>query len=169
MDTLVSMSAPQETIGGRTFSFGVMPAETSFLISLRIVKQIGETAFRLLIAFSSQQGDVRKLTLAQVMEMFSADEASGASALKAISTILQTADPNEYLAIVKTVFAHVTAEREPGKGNASHAPLADSAMFQTVFGGRPKLVWQVLLPALRENYRDFFSDADSPSSPLPLT
>jgi hypothetical protein len=143
-----------------------MPAETSFLISLRIVKQIGETAFRLLIAFASEEGDVKGLTMGQVIAMFSADKESGASALKAISTALQQADPAEYLAIVKTVFGSVTAEKTPGAGNGGHVPL--DANFGAIFLGKPKLVWRVLLPALRENYRDFFDSAGTPSS-LPAT
>ena len=160
------MSAPQETIDGRAFSFGMMPAETSFLISLRIVKQIGETAFRLLIAFASEEGDVKNLSMGQLIAMFAADKANGATALGAISTALQTAEPAEYLAIVKTVFGSVRTERTIGGGAATFAPLDEQ--FAAVFLGKPKLVWRVLLPALRENYRDFFDSAGTPSS-LPAT
>ncbi len=159
------MGAPQETIDGRTFSFGMMPAETSFLISLRIIKQLGEAGFRLLIEFASQEANLQSLTLAQVLSMFAAKTQESEGAMQGIKTAIATMDPVEYLAIVKTIFESVAAEKTPGAGASSFARLNE--IFNTVFLGKPKLVWRVLLPALRENYRDLFAGGGSPSDPLP--
>lgn len=159
------MGAPQEQIDGRTYSFGMMPAETSFLISLRIIKQLGETGFRLLIEFASQEADAQGLTIAKLMAILVARGRDGDGVMKAIAGALATMDPNEYLAITRTIFENVTVEKTPGGGNGSHAPL--NSMFDAIFRGRPKLVWKVLLPALKENYRDFAEGLDSPSSQPP--
>lgn len=135
------MSAPQKTIKGVTFSFGTIPAEAALDVEVSIARLFGP----LLVSMASGTG---------------LDEAAQ---MRAITEGLQTlsAQPNHVAlkAELKDMIATVLRSVAAG-GNAS--------LDMTFFNGKPKLMWEVIIEAVRVNFADFFPANPSPS-PQPAT
>lgn len=135
------MSAPQKTIRGTLFSFGTIPAETALDIEVSIARLFGP----LLVMMASGTG---------------LDEAAQMRAISdAIATL--SAQPNHVALKAELKDMIATVLRFVGAGGN---PSIDVSFFN----GKPKLMWEVIIEAVRVNFADFFPASPSPS-PLPGT
>lgn len=122
-----------ETIGGRVFSFGTLPASEALAVQVSVGRVIGEPLFKALTG-----ADMKTLDKEKMFEL-------GAAAVGLMAARMDAAD---LLKTMQTVFAYVTCDgkRINLDGDADHAG----------FTGRPKEMWQVFLRALQVNFADFF-------------
>jgi hypothetical protein len=84
--------AEQQTIGGRTFSFGVIPATVATKIAVSIARVIGEPLFK---AFTARDTDTTDA------------ETAGIAAMGMIAARLE---PEEAVRLMQTVFQYVTCD-----------------------------------------------------------
>ena len=117
-------------IGGRTFSFGVIPAVDAVKVEIAIARVIGEPLFK---AFM----DAKKTGSTE-------QEAEQAGAT-AIGLLLSRMNADELLETMETVFKYVTCDGRRVDINAT-------------FTGRNKELWQVFIAALRFNFSDFLPE-----------
>lgn len=117
-------------IGGRTFSFGVIPAIEAVKVEIAIARVIGEPLFK---AFM----DAKKTGSTE-------QEAEQAGAT-AIGLLLSKMNADELLETMETVFKYVTCDGRRVDINAT-------------FTGRNKELWQVFIAALRFNFSDFLPE-----------
>lgn len=118
-------------IGGRTFSFGIIPAMEAVKVEVAVARVIGEPLFK---AFM----DAKKTGSAEA----DAEQAGAA----AIGLLLSKMDADELLATMKTVMDYVSCDGLRVDINAT-------------FTGRNKELWQVFVAALRFNFSDFLPDS----------
>jgi hypothetical protein len=154
------MNAPQIEIVGesgksKVFSIGKLPPRASFNVRLRIVRMVGEPVFRLLAS-----GD-----LAGVVGKPAADAETGAVSAKGafdalmgdpdaigkvVGILSDRLDPSEVDAITDVLFSACRCDGGQMSG----------AAFDAAFSGLPPgAIEKVLVAALKENYRNFFSAA----------
>lgn len=118
-------------IGGRTFSFGTIPAMEAVKVEVAVARVIGEPLFK---AFM----DAKKTGSTEA----DAEQAGAA----AIGLLLSKMDADELLATMKTVMDYVTCD---GK----------RVDINSTFTGRNKELWQVFIAALRFNFSDFLPES----------
>lgn len=132
------MSAPRKTIKGTEFAFGTIPAEAALDVEVSIARLFGP----LLVSMASGTG---------------LDEAGQ---MRSITEGLQTlsAQPNhvalkaELKDMIATVLRSVS-----GDGRVS--------LDMTWFNGKNRLMWEVIIEAVRVNFADFFPASPSTSPP----
>jgi hypothetical protein len=128
------MASNLEKIGGRTFSFGIMPATEALSVQVAVGRVIGEPLFK---ALTEADGGKDK---AKLLEL-------GAAAVGMMAARMDAAD---LLKTMQTVFTYVTVD---GK-----RINMDSDADHGGFTGRPKEMWQVFIKALQVNFADFFAE-----------
>lgn len=112
-------------IGGRTFTFGIIPAVEAIRVEVAIARVIGEPLFK---AFMDGQAGGGQDA-----------EAAGAAA---VGLLCSKMDADQLIATMTTVFNYVTCDGKRVEMNAT-------------FNGRNKEVWQAFIAALRFNFADF--------------
>jgi hypothetical protein len=117
-----------EKIGGRTFSFGTMPASEALGVEVSILRVIGEPLFKALTGADAKVEDKGKLL-----------EIGGA----AVGLMAAKMDAADLLKTMQTVFAYVTVDGQ-------------RLNIDTHFTGRNKELWQVFIKAIQVNFADFF-------------
>jgi hypothetical protein len=117
-------------VGGRTFSFGTIPATEAVRVEVAIARVIGEPLFK---AFM----DAKKTGSTEADA-----EQAGATA---IGLLLSKMNADELLATMETVFKYVTCDGKRVEMNAT-------------FTGRNKEMWQVFIAGLRFNFSDFLPE-----------
>lgn len=120
----------QQTIGGRTYSFGTIPALEAVRVEVSVARVIGEPLFK---AFM----DAKKTGSSEA----DAEQAGAA----AIGLLLSKMDADELLVTMETVFKYVSCD---GK----------RVDINVTFTGRNKELWQVFVGALRFNFSDFLPE-----------
>ena len=120
----------QQTIGGRTYSFGTIPALEAVRVEVSVARVIGEPLFK---AFM----DAKKTGSSEA----DAEQAGAA----AIGLLLSKMDADELLVTMETVFRYVSCD---GK----------RVDINQTFTGRNKELWQVFVGALRFNFSDFLPE-----------
>ncbi len=143
------MSAPQKTIGGRTFSFGMLSAKVGFRVQIGIIKVIGEPLFKMLLGSGAG-------TMGDAISKIQADPTAFVAGMGLLS---QRLDADEMDTLAETLFGSVRLSQTI-EGKAVGSPVT----FET-FQGKPKDIWLVMWEALRVNFADFFPAAGSSSSP----
>ena len=117
-------------VGGRTFSFGTIPATEAVRIEVAIARVIGEPLFK---AFM----DAKKTGSTEADA-----EQAGATA---IGLLLSKMNADELLATMETVFKYVSCDGKRVEMNAT-------------FTGRNKEMWLVFIAGLRFNFSDFLPE-----------
>jgi hypothetical protein len=124
------MPSNQQTIGGRQYSFGTIPAMEAIHVEVSIAKVIGEPLFK---AFM----DTKKTGVAK-------EDAKRAGVL-AIGQMAAKMDAEDITKTMTTVFKYVSCDGKRVEIDAH-------------FTGRPKELWEVFLAALRFNFSDFLPE-----------
>jgi tail assembly chaperone len=122
------MSANMKKIGGRTFSFGVMPATVALGVEVSVMRVIGEPLFKALT--TAEKKDKGKML-----------EIGGA----AVGLMAARMDAAELQRTMQTVFEYVSVDGQ-------------RVNIDSHFTGRNKELWQVFIEALQVNFADFFSE-----------
>lgn len=123
-------SAAQRTIGGRQFSFGILPATKAVRVEVAIARVIGEPLFK---AFMEIKGGGKESTEAEQME----------AATAAIGLLTTKMDADELLGTMRTVFEVVSCDGAP-------------IDIDSTFTGTNRQLWEVFIEALKVNFSDFF-------------
>lgn len=121
----------QLIIGGRTYSFGTIPAVEAVRVEIAIAKVIGEPLFKALV--EADKGADNK------------PEVLGASVIGMLTSRM---DADELLKVLEVVFNHTSVDGQRIEINST-------------FTGRNKELWQVLIGGLRYNFQDFFDALSS--------
>lgn len=122
------MSAPTKEIGGRTFSFGTIPASKAIRVEVSIAKVIGEPLFKALVEAQGKDQTVEQQT---------------GLVASAVGLMASRMDADELLTTMGIVFESVTLEGKP-------------INIDVHFSGKNRDVWQVFIEALKVNFADFF-------------
>jgi hypothetical protein len=120
-----------EKIGGRTFSFGLMPATKAVTVEVAIARVIGEPLFKALTGADASIGDSKE----QLLQV----------GVAAVGMMTSRMDAKELLRTMEDVFEFVTMDGE-------------RINIDRDFTGRNKELWQVFVKGLQVNYADFFGD-----------
>ncbi len=132
MSTISRKSTATLTIDGRTYSFGMIPAEESIDVEVAVARVIGEPLFR---AFTDKQGTAG-LTKEQQ------DEEAKAAGAAAVGMLMSRMQADELRRTMASVFNYVGCDDKP------RLSIND-------FTGRNRERWQVFIAALKHNYSDF--------------
>jgi hypothetical protein len=128
------MSA-QKIIGGRTYSFGTLPATKAVTVEITLVRIIGEP----LLKFLSSGKSLKDINV----------ETVGGEILGQLAGRLNA---DEIIPVMTTVFEHVSCD----------GLLVN---MDATFTGRLKEMHLVFFEALKVNFADFFSASPSASPP----
>jgi hypothetical protein len=121
------VSAPTKEIGGRTFSFGTIPAVKAVRVEIAIARVIGEPLFK---AFMDSQGKPESVQL---------DVVAGA-----IGVLTAKMDADELIKTMGIVFESVSLDGVKGPVD-----------MDVHFTGKNKDLWLVFVEALKVNFGDF--------------
>lgn len=121
------MSGNTETIGGRVYSFGVIPPVEAIHVECAVGAVIGESLFKFLVSGAAKASNEEQM----------------AALGPAIGLIMSKMEPAKLVETIGTVFKYVGVD---GKRECS---------LSADFHGRNKEVWQVFVAALRFNFADF--------------
>jgi hypothetical protein len=123
----------RETIGGREYAFGHLPALEAVIVEVEIAKVIGEPAFKAFMQLDEKELRTGKVDKQKMMTL-------GISAVGLLTTKM---DGPTLVRVMEMVFKYVTVETERADINKH-------------FTGRNKDLWMVFYHALRFNFSDFF-------------
>jgi hypothetical protein len=121
--------ATMEKIGGRTFSFGLIPPTKALHVEVAIGRVIGEPLFKALTGADGQIGDSKE----QLLQV----------GVSAVGMMAAKMDADELQRTMETVFEYVTVDGE-------------RVEIDRDFVGRNKELWQVFIKGLQVNFADFF-------------
>jgi hypothetical protein len=120
------MADNQKVIGGRTYSFGMIPPTKSVPVQVAIARVLGEPFFKMATAAKSDAAENQISVMATAIGMLTAKM-----------------DPDELLRVMTTVFDYTSVD-------GSKIASIDSA-----FVGRNTEMWEAFGEGLRFNYADF--------------
>ncbi len=120
------MAENQKEIGGRVYSFGMIPPTKSVPVQVAIARVLGEPFFKMATAAKGEDADSQLSVMAT-----------------AIGLLTAKMDPDELLRVMNVVFEYTNID---GKKIVS----IDSA-----FVGRNTEMWEAFGEGLRFNYADF--------------
>jgi hypothetical protein len=119
-----------EKIGGRTYSFGPMPASKALRVEVAIARVIGEPLFKALTGNDPSIGNKKE----QMKQM----------GMAAVGMMTSRMDADELLVTMQAVFDHISVDGQP------------IVNIDAAFTGRNKELWQVFIKGLQVNFADFF-------------
>lgn len=137
------MALKSKVIGGRTFEFGMMPADVATDVEVTVASVATEALVKLLGA--QGQGETEQ---AEAM----------AAAVGSLAAALGRLGPGKTTALMNTLFHHTYVEGESGEGRREVNLLID-------FTGKTKDKWATFFEALKVNLGDFFPAGLSLSPP----
>lgn len=126
----------QKDIGGRTFSFGYIPAEEAVEVHVAVARVIGEPLFKAFMD-SKSKGDAKSGENAK-------DDVEQAGAV-AIGLMVSKMNAAELKETMRTVFKYTTCDGNRIEMNAT-------------FTGRSMEMYKVFLAGLRYNFSDFLPE-----------
>lgn len=125
-------SAVQKEIGGRKFSFGILPATKAVRVEVAIARVIGEPLFKAFMDIKGKDGKDPT------------EEQQLAAASAAVGLLTSRMDAEELLATMKTVFEHCSCDGQP------------IISIDATFAERHRQLWEAFIEALKANFSDFF-------------
>jgi hypothetical protein len=117
----------QKTIGGRQYSFGMLPPTEAIEVEVAVARVVGEPLFK---AFT--EGGLNGKD----------EESLKATGMMAMGLMTSKMDAKEITATMKLCFKYVSCNGE-------------RIEFESHFMGRNREVWEVFFAALRHNFADF--------------
>jgi|GEM_PF-2070050 hypothetical protein len=126
-----------EKIGGRTFSFGLVPPTRAIVVEVAIARVIGEPLFKALTGADAEIGDSKE----QLLQV----------GVAAVGMMASKMDATELLTTMQTVFEFITVDGE-------------RINIDRDFVGRNRELWQVFIKGLQVNFSDFFDGLHFDSS-----
>lgn len=124
------MNNQRQTIGGRDYSFGVIPATEAVRVEVAVAKVIGEPLFK---AFTSGNIKGEKLSTEDMRQV----------GMMAMGQMAAKMDPDELLKTMDTCLKYVSCDAKRIDSIDSH------------FTGRNRELWEVFIASLQVNFADF--------------
>ena len=144
------MALKSKVIGGRTFEFGMMPADVATDVEVTIAGVATEALVKLIGA----QG----LGEAEQAEAMAGAIGALAGAIGALAGALGRLGPGKTTGLINTLFKYTYVEGENGEGRREVNMVID-------FTGKTKDKWATFFEALKVNLGDFFPAGLSLSPP----
>lgn len=120
------MADNQKVIGGRTYSFGMIPPTRSIPVQVAIAKVLGEPFFKMATAAKGESADGQISVMAT-----------------AIGLLTAKMDADELVKVMTVVFEYTSVDGSPIRS------------IDSSFLGRTTEMWEAFGEGLRFNYSDF--------------